>query len=152
MVSATTSRKASVSRAWHVRGKSRRRPFGRWTRPSGRSALGEGVADTSHRQDEDGRRRVVLDLVAQVADVHVDGLLVLVERLVVAQQLEQLATGVDTAGSGREMAQDLELGRREADAPGPTLHAATLQVDDEILVADDPAAGGVREVAVRPTE
>ena len=61
--------------------------------PAGRSALGEGVADTSHRQDERRRRRVVLDLVAQMADVDVDGLLVLVERLVVAQQLEQLASG-----------------------------------------------------------
>ena len=58
-----------------------------------RSALGEGVADTSDRQHEHRRRRIVLDLVAQMAHVDVDRLLVLVERLVVAQQLEQLARG-----------------------------------------------------------
>src|SRR4249919_284682 len=103
MVSATTSRKASVSRAWKVRGKSRRRPFGRLVRASGRSALGEGVADTSHRQDEGRRCGVVLDLVAQVAHVHVDGLLVLVERLVVAQQLEQLRAGIDPSRARGEV-------------------------------------------------
>ena len=59
-----------------------------------------------------GARRVVLDLVAQVADVDVDRLLVLVERLVVAQQLEQLAAREDATGPGGEVAQDLELGRR----------------------------------------
>src|SRR6185312_6628662 len=142
-----TATKATVSRPWKVRGRTRRRRRQRRERRNtGRSALGERVADAADRQDERRRRRIVLDLLAQVADVHVDGLLVLVERLVVAQQLEQLATGVDTTGPGREMAQDLELRRREADAPGPTLHAATLKVDDEVLVADDPAAGGVREV------
>ena len=75
------------------------------------SALGEGVADTSDGQDEGRRGRVVLDLVAQVADVDVDRLLVLVERLVVAEQLEQLAAGVDAARPRGEVAQDLELGR-----------------------------------------
>ena len=60
-------------------------------RTSATSALGELVAGAPDRQHELRHRRVVLDLVAQVAHVDVDRLLVLVERLVVAQQLEQLA-------------------------------------------------------------
>ena len=91
-VSAMTATKATVSRPWNVRGMSRRSRRGsRNRRRPDASALGEGVADTPHRQDEGGHRRIVLDLVAQMAHVHVDGLLVLVERLVVAQELEQLA-------------------------------------------------------------
>ena len=55
----------------------------------------EGVPDASDGQDEGGGRRVILDLLAKVAHVDVDGLLVLVERLIVAQQLEQLRARVD---------------------------------------------------------
>ena len=94
-VSATTPTKASVSRPWNVRGMEPAqapRPAAAAGRPA-RSALGEGVADTADRQDERRRGGIVLDLVAQVADVDVDRLLVLVEGLVVAEQLEQLATG-----------------------------------------------------------
>ena len=60
----------------------------------------------------------------------VDGLLVLVERLVVAQQLEQLAPAEDTAGPAGEVAQDLELGRGQRDAPRAALDAPALEVDD----------------------
>jgi hypothetical protein len=112
------------------------------------SALGEGVPDTSHRQDERGIGRVVLDLLAQVADVDVDRLLVLVERLVVAQQLEQLAAGVDAARAAGEVAQDLELGRGQADPAGAALDAPALEVDDQVAMADDPPAAGVGELAV----
>ena len=80
-------------------------------RARGRSALGERVPDTADGLDEGGLRGVVLELVAQVAHVDVDRLLVLVERLVVAQQVEQLGAGVDPAGLAGEVAQDLELGR-----------------------------------------
>ena len=83
-------RQAALERRGHEPARRADRPGRRRAGPGG-SALGEGVADTSDRQDERRRRRVVLDLLAQVADVDVDGLLVLVERLVVAQQLEQLA-------------------------------------------------------------
>ena len=115
-VSAMTATNATVSRPWNVRGMSRRSRRGsRNRRRPDASALGEGVADTPHRQDEGGHRRVVLDLLAQMADVDVDGLLVLVERLVVAQELEQLGTRVDPPGSRREVTEDLELGRRQAD-------------------------------------
>src|SRR5262245_52477598 len=94
-VSATTARNASVSRPWKVLGKSRRSRWVGRACPSSSSALGEGVTDTTHRQDEGRRCRVILDLVAQMRDVDIDGLLVLVQRLVIAQELEQLGPGVD---------------------------------------------------------
>src|SRR5688500_1497130 len=111
-VSATTPTKPSVSRAWKVRG-ARRRNF--FSRPRGRglSALGECIADSAHGQHERRRRGVVLDLVAQVADVDIDRLLVLVERLVVAEQLEQLAARVDATRPAGQVTQDLELGGRK---------------------------------------
>src|SRR5436309_746153 len=112
------------------------------------SALGEGVADSPHGQDERGRSGVVLDLLAQVADVDVDRLLVLVERLVVAEELEELGPGVDPAGSAGEMAEDLELRRCEADPPRSTLHAPALEVDEEIPVPDHATTRRIGEVAV----
>src|SRR5829696_2853264 len=87
-----------------------------------------------------------------MADVDIDRLLVLVEGLVVAEQLEELAPRVDPARARREMAEDLELRRREADPPVAALDAPTLQVDDEVAVADHPAAGRIAEIAVRPAQ
>src|SRR3954453_5995886 len=145
--SATTARNASVNRPWKVLGNpSRPRGAGR-LRPSS-SALGEGVTDTTHRQDEGRRRRIVLDLVAQVGHMHVDGLLILVEGLVVAQQLEQLGPGVDAPRSRGEVAQDLELCRGQAHAPRAALDAPTLEVDQEVAVADHAATDRIRQVAV----
>jgi hypothetical protein len=103
-VSAVTPANASVSRAWNVRGMTRRP--GRSLRRSEpdpaagvASALGEGVAGSPHGQHELGLRGVVLDLVPEMADVHVDRLLVLVECLVVAEQLQELAPRDGPAGS-----------------------------------------------------
>src|SRR5688572_32572379 len=127
-----TAMNATVRRPWNVRGKSRRtRRQGRVRRITGRSALGERVADATDGQDEGRRGRIVLDLLAQVADVDVDGLLVLVEGLVVAQQLEELPTRKDAARPGCEVAQDLELRGGEADPSGATLDPPALEVDDE---------------------
>src|SRR5688500_12697338 len=62
------------------------------------SVFGEGIAHASHRPDVARVRRVGLDLVPDVADVNVDGSLVLLEGIVVVpHQLEQLGTGVDAA-------------------------------------------------------
>ena len=80
----------------------------------------------------------------------VDRLLVLVERLVVAQELEQLAAGVDAARAAGQVAQDLELGRRQADAAVAALDAPPLEVDQQVAVADDPAAGRRRRGRRRP--
>src|SRR4051812_13558456 len=152
-VSVTTNRKAAVRRPWNVRGASRRnRPGIRARRSTGRSALGEGVPDTSYREDEHRRGRVVLDLVPQVADVDVDGLLVLVEGLVVTQQLEQLGAGVDPAWPRRKVPEDLELRRGQADPAVTALDPASLEVDEQVAVTDDASPHGVREVAVRATE
>jgi hypothetical protein len=126
--------------------------FGEASAAVPRFPFGEGVADAADRHDERRNGRVVLDLVAEMADVDVDRLLVLVEGLVVAQELEELAPGVDPTGARGEVAQDLELGRGQADPPIATLDAAPLEVDDEVAVADDPPARGVTEVAVRPPE
>src|SRR6187431_2744764 len=131
-VRVTTNRNAPVSRPWKIRGRSRRNRRGsRARRSTGRSALGEGVTDTSHRQNEHRCRRVVLDLVSQVADVDVDGLFVLVERLVIAQQLEQLGAGVDATGAAGKVPQDLEFGRRQADPAVAALDAPAFEVDEQ---------------------
>src|SRR4029078_8388694 len=108
--------------------------------PRGASALGEGVTDTAHPQEERGRGRVVLDLVPEVAHVDVDRLLVLVERLVVAEQLEQLRTGVDATGPRREVAEDLDFRGRQADSPVAAMATPSLHVDHEVAVTDHPAA------------
>src|SRR6478672_2762081 len=169
IVRATTPAKPRVSRLWRVFGPRRRMRAGisRGSRrqrdraagspsiagtPVPDSALGEGVADATDGHDERRRGGVVLDLVAEVADVDVDRLLVLVESLVVAEQLQELAPGVDAAGSRGEMTEDLELRRREADPTVATLDAPPLEIDDEVAVPDHPAAGGVAEIAVRPAE
>src|SRR4051794_20863579 len=131
-VSATIPTNASVSRAWNVRGTSRRSSFE--GRPPAASALGERVTDTAHRHDEGRRRGIVLDLVPQVADVDVDRLLVLIERLVVAEQLEQLRSRVDAAGPRCKVTQDLELGRSEADPPLATLDPSALEIDHQVAV------------------
>src|SRR4029079_11012315 len=152
-VSVTTNRNAPVRRPWKVRGRSRRSRRGsRARRSTSRSALGEGVTDTSHRQDEHRCRRVVLDLVSQVADVDVDGFLVLVESLVITQQLEQLGTGINPAGAAGKVPQDLEFGRRQADPAVAALDAPAFEVDEQVAVADDPASDRVREVAIRAAQ
>src|SRR5664279_4527456 len=152
-VSATTPEKAIVRRAANVRGRSRlsqlrirRRTVRFW------SALGEGVTGTSNGQHEHRHRRVVLDLLAQVADVDVDRLLVLVQGLVVAQQLEQLPARVDPAGTAGQVAQDLELGGGQGDPALAALDPPALQVDEQVAVADHPAAGCVGQVAVGPPQ
>src|SRR4051794_36896615 len=108
-VTAVTPTKLSVRRSWSDgRVRERARPPSRRTRPGSRrtsrragagpSAFGERVADSTDRQHELRGRRIVLDLVAQMADVDVDRLVVLIEGLVVANQLEQLRSGIDAAG------------------------------------------------------
>jgi hypothetical protein len=57
-----------------------------------------------------------LDFVADMADVDVDGPLVLLERVVVvADELEELAARVDPARPRGEVAEDVELRRRQCD-------------------------------------
>src|SRR3954453_13382171 len=114
-----TSAKLTISRA-------RRLPGG--------LPLGERVAGATDGQDECGFGWIVLDLFAEVTDVDVDGLLVLVERFVVAHQLEQLAAREHAARPRGEVTQDLELGSRQADPSRAALHAPALEVDDQVGV------------------
>src|SRR6188472_1517159 len=157
----TVGRSWRESRAWGSQPESKRWPSGAvpcagaagsGPRTSATSVLGELVAGAPNGQHELRHGGIVLDLLAQVAHVDVDGLLVLVECLVVAEQLEQLAAREDPPGLAREVTQDLELGRGEPDPPRAPLNAPALEVDHEVSVADDPAAGRVREIAVRPPE
>src|SRR5688572_9132553 len=84
---------------------------------AGGSVLGEGISDAPHRSDVAGLRRVRLDLVADVADVDVDGPLVLLQRVVVvAHELEQLRPRVDAPWARGEVAEEVELCGGEADA------------------------------------
>src|SRR5215210_689952 len=100
-VTATTATKARVSLPWNVLGA---RPSKTSAR---RSTLGKRIPDAADRLDEGRMGRIVLELVAKVADVNVDRLLVLVEGLVVAQQVQQLRAGVDPTRLAGEVAQDL---------------------------------------------
>src|SRR5579862_6841355 len=134
-VTATTATNAPVRRAWKLWGMKR-------------SALGKRIADAPDGLHEGGMRRVVLELVPEVADVDVDRLLVLVEGLVVAEQVEQLGPRVDPAGAAREVAEDLELGRGQADPPIAALDAPPVEIDDEVAVADHAAADRVGQIAI----
>src|SRR3970040_1418865 len=115
---ATTAAKASVSRARKVRGRIRRRNRRSVRIGVGRpSALGERVADAADGEDEGRVCRVVFELLPEVADVDVDRLLVLVERLVVADQLEQLGAGVNASRARGDVAQDVELRGGRGEGP-----------------------------------
>src|SRR3954470_24306069 len=138
-VTATTATKARVSRPCSVRGVRL-------------SALGERVPDTANGLDEGGMRRVVLELVPQVADVDVDRLLVLVERVVVAEEIEQLRPRVDATGLAREVAEDLELRRRQADPALTALDPPPVEVDQQVAMPDHAPADGVGQVSVGPAE
>src|SRR6185503_16089755 len=68
----------------------------------------EAVADAAHRADQQRRRRVALELLAQVPDVHVDRpLLAVIGRI--PDALEQRAAREHAAGRAHQRAQDLEL-------------------------------------------
>src|SRR4051794_25022185 len=129
-----TSAKLTISRA-------RRLPGG--------LPLGERVAGATDGQDECWFGWIVLDLLAKVTDVDVDRLLVLVERFIVAHEFEQLTAREHAARPRGEVAQDLELGRGQADASCAALHAPALEVNDQVGVPDQSAARGVSEIAVR---
>ena len=82
----------------------------------------------------------------------VDGLFVLVEGLVIAEQLQQLASRVDTARSRGQVAKDLELGRGQADPPRTALDPPPLEVDQQVTMTDHATTRGVGQVAVRPAQ
>src|SRR5215208_1597082 len=98
-------------------------------RPEGGSVFAECIAHAPHRPDVARLGGIGLDLVANVADMNVDGPLVGLQRLIVADQLQQLGAGVDATRATGHMAQQVELGRGQRDALPVTGHASSLQVD-----------------------
>ncbi len=118
-----------------------------------RSVLGERIADPSHRPDVARLGGIRLDLVADVADVDVDGALVRFERVVVvADELEQLGAGEDAARLGGEVAEQVELRRGEVDPLPVARDAPALEVDDEVAAAQGAAAPDLGQLAVGATE
>src|SRR5688500_39477 len=113
------------------------------------SVLREGIPDAPHRPDVAGLRRIGLDLVPNVADVDVDGALVLLERVVVvADQLEQLRSRVHPARSGGKVPEQIELGRGQTDALAVTCHTPPLEVDDEVLSPQGSAGLRIGQLAI----
>src|SRR5207245_8905513 len=90
--------------------------------------LGEGIPDPTQRHDVARRGGIRLDLFADVTDVDVDGSLVLLKRVVVAHELEQLSPGVRPARAAREVPEQVEFGGGEADAIAVARHAAAIEV------------------------
>src|ERR1035437_8833735 len=119
-------------------------------RPGDTSALREGVPRAADRQDEPRAGWIVFQLLAQVADVDVDRLFVLVQRLVIADELQQLAAGGDAAGLAGEGAQYLQLGAGQGDAPAAALDAPPLQIYQQVAVAEQAASAGIGQIAVGP--
>src|SRR5438477_818783 len=76
---------------------STRRTSRRRRKPVVALLLGEGIPDPAQRHDVARLGGIRLDLFADVADVHVDGSLVLLQCFVVAHELEQLSPGVHPA-------------------------------------------------------
>src|SRR3989442_6212075 len=142
---ATTRR--TFSRCRKENGPRARQPEG-----GGASVFAERIADPSHRLDVARLGGIGLDLVADVADVDVDGALICFERLVVAHQLQELGSRVDAARLGSEVAQQVELGGRQADPLAVARHPATLHVDDQIATAQGAPGLGIGQLAVRAAQ
>ena len=64
--------------------------------------------------------------------MHVDGPFVLLQRVVVAHELEELAPGVDPARAACQVSEEVELGGRKRDAVAVARHSTAVEVDDQI--------------------
>src|SRR5262249_59441705 len=78
------------------------------------SSVVEAVAGAAHGQDQGGLRGIALELLAQVADVHVDCARLAVGRSA-PDRLQQLLAAEDAAAMGDQGAQHLELDVGERD-------------------------------------
>src|SRR5687768_11174423 len=128
-----------------------RRTFRRWSSPRG-SILAECIAHAPDRPDVARLGGIRFDLVANVADVHVDRPLVGLQRLVVAHQLEELRSRVHPPGAASEVPEEVELGGRQRDALAVAGHPPALEVDDEVAASQRAAGLGVGQLAVRAAE
>src|SRR5919109_3286944 len=96
----------------------------------------EAVPDAAHREDELRLARILLELLAQVADVDVDR-----ARLTVVgaapERLEQHPARVDPARVRRERPEELELDVRELHRLAADLDRPLRHVDDEPVSGDE---------------
>src|SRR4051794_7556662 len=88
----------------------------------------EVVADPAHGEDQLGLLRVLLDLLAQVADVNVDRARIAVGG-VAPQALEQHRAAEHAARGARQDREDLELDIGELDLGAAHLDLALAEVD-----------------------
>ena len=105
----------------------------------------EPVARAAHRQDELGVARIPFDLLAEMADVYVDG-----SRLAVvgstAQAFEELPSREDDAGTLGENHEHLELDERELHRLPAYFDRASRNIDSQLSAFDQllPVARQVR--------
>src|SRR5205085_12067621 len=98
-----------------------------------RSSIPEVIPHATHREEELRLLRVPLELLAQVANVHVDGPRIAVRR-VAPQPLEQHRPAVHASGAARERGEDLELDVGQPDRFAADLDRALGEVDLEIAL------------------
>src|SRR5271154_5156470 len=102
----------------------------------------ETITDASHREDQFGIGVVALDMLAQAADVNVDGPR-FDERVASPHHVEQLFARIHTHRMLHEKFQQLELAQRKLPAPGVDKHLVSAEVHPQapFLIR---AAAGVR--------
>ncbi len=100
----------------------------------------QGVADEADGVDE--RRAEFLELLAQVADVGLHDVPVATE-VVVPDVVEDLRLREDVTRIEHEVAEEVELGRREVDGVAVPAHLVGALVEFEIGEAEDPVVLGL---------
>ena len=95
--------------------------------------LCEAVAYAAHGLDDPGISWIVAQLVAEVRDMHVDDVLVVV--LVALHVLEQLRAGKDPTRLACQCHQQAELARRQKNGSGLDEHLVARRIDRQAAEA-----------------
>src|SRR5205085_8224151 len=98
-------------------------------------SVSEVVPDPAYREDQLGLPRIPLDLLAQVANVYVDGTRIAV-RGVPPEALEQHGPAEHAAGRTRQDREDLELDVGELHLPAAHLDLALAEVDAHVALLE----------------
>ena len=107
--------------------------FAIWLRFGNKPALGlEFVADTSYSDPESRVRGIWLELLPQVADVHVHGAIVADLRVIAPHGLDQGLSAQRTPRVQRQVAQQAELGRRQSDEVSSAADHQVFQIDLDV--------------------
>src|SRR4051812_26942245 len=138
-ISATTpvAARAARTRTPPSRSRSTHRVAGRLSPPGEGSATPDRqpVAHAAHRLDGVPAERLV-DLASQVADVHLDDVVV-APVVGVPDRFEDLRLGHDVTAMAQEEVQDAELPRRQDDLRLPAPYGATGRVEGQITGRQD---------------